>query len=129
MKRMILTGLAGLALVFSLSACSPAQVRAYMSAIAYWNKHNGAASAGQLARIRNCESHNNYSAVSANGTYRGAYQFSQSTWNGVARRWYPWLVRQDPAEADTWWQDAQARALWSEQGSAPWPHCGPRVSG
>ena len=123
MKRMILTGLAGLALVFALSSCTPAQVRAYMNAIAYWNKHNGAASAGQLARIRQCESHNNYSAVSANGTYRGAYQFSRSTWNSVASRHYPSLVGKDPARVAPYQQDAMALALISERGFSAWPNC------
>lgn len=39
---------------------------------------------GQLACIRNRESHGNYSVMSRGGTYRGAYQYAQSTWNGAA---------------------------------------------
>jgi muramidase (phage lysozyme) len=124
MKRMILMALAALALVFSLSACSPAQVRAYMNMIAYWNKHNAAASPAKLASIRNCESRGNYSAVSANGRYRGAYQFNQSTWNGVASRHYPNLVGKDPARVAPYQQDAMALALISERGFSAWPHCG-----
>ena len=124
MKRMILTGLAALALVFSLSACSPAQVRAYMNAVAYWNKYNGEASPAKLASIRNCESDGNYTAVSRNGRYRGAYQFSQSTWNSVASRHYPHLVGKDPARVAPYQQDAMALALISERGFSAWPHCG-----
>lgn len=82
----------------------------------------------QLKVLRDCESGDDYSAVGGGGRYRGAYQFSRATWNGVAERHYPWLEGQDPARADTWWQDAMARALWSERGPAPWPHCGRQVS-
>ena len=124
MKRLLLTGLAALALVVSLSACTPAQVRAYMDAIAYWNKHNAAASPGKLASIRNCESGGNYRAVSANGRYRGAYQFNQQTWNSVASRHYPHLVGKDPARVAPFQQDAMALALISERGFSAWPHCG-----
>ena len=38
-----------------------------------------------LACIRQRESHGNYAAVSANGIYRGAYQFSQASWDSTAR--------------------------------------------
>ncbi len=81
----------------------------------------------QLATLRACESHDNYEAVSASGKFRGAYQFSQSSWNGVAERHFPWLIDTDPAAAEPAWQDAAARALWSESGPRPWPTCGKRV--
>jgi len=74
-----------------------------------------------------CESTDNYQAVSPSGTYRGAYQFDQPTWNGVAERHFPWLVNLDPVDANPWWQDAMTRALWSERGAQPWPVCGKRV--
>ena len=124
MKRMILMGLAALALVFSLSACTPAQVRAYMNAFNYWNRYAGAASPGQLASLRNCESGGNYRAVSPNGRYRGAYQFDQRTWNSVASRHYPHLVGKDPIRVAPYQQDAMALALISERGFRPWPNCG-----
>lgn len=77
-----------------------------------------------LAALRACEAHGNYAAVSAGGLYRGAYQFSQSTWNSVASRWAPRLVGVDPATATPAEQDAMARALFAERGWAPWPTCG-----
>jgi hypothetical protein len=78
----------------------------------------------QLAALRDCESGGNYAAVSSGGWYRGAYQFAQSTWNGVAERNLPHLVGVDPAAAGPADQDAMARALYWESGWAPWPHCG-----
>ena len=81
----------------------------------------------ELLRLRMCESTDNYQAVSPSGTYRGAYQFDQPTWNGVAERHFPWLVNLDPVDVNPWWQDAMTRALWSERGAQPWPVCGKRV--
>ena len=81
----------------------------------------------QLYRLRLCESTDNYQAVSPYGTFRGAYQFSRSTWDSVASRHFDFLVGVDPIDADPAWQDVMAKALWSERGRAPWPHCGRRV--
>ena len=64
-----------------------------------------------------------YGAVSGSGTYRGAYQFSQSTWNNTARHaGRPDLVGVDPALAAPWDQDFLALDLYQWQGSAPWGH-------
>ncbi len=64
-----------------------------------------------------------YRAVSGSGTYRGAYQFSQSTWNNTARHaGRPDLVGVDPAAAASWDQDFLALDLYQWQGSAPWGH-------
>lgn len=79
---------------------------------------------GGWAALRRCESGGNYGAVSANGTYRGAYQFSRSTWNSVAARSHPHLVGVDPAAASPADQDAMALSLYRSSGSSPWPHCG-----
>lgn len=79
---------------------------------------------GGWAALRRCESGGNYGAVSASGTYRGAYQFSRSTWNAVAARSHPHLVGVDPAAAAPADQDAMALALYRSSGSRPWPHCG-----
>ncbi len=79
---------------------------------------------GSWASLRRCESGGNYGAVSANGSYRGAYQFSRSTWNSVAARTRPHLVGVDPAAASPADQDAMALALYRASGSTPWPHCG-----
>lgn len=55
------------------------------------------------------------------GTYFGAYQFLQSTWDAVARRNEPRQigVRPDLASAPT--QDRMAAYLYREQGLQPWP--------
>lgn len=83
-----------------------------------------AAMGGSWAALRRCESGGDYGAVSANGTYRGAYQFSRSTWNAVASRSHPHLVGVDPAAAAPSDQDAMAMSLYRSSGSNPWPHCG-----
>ena len=101
---------------FALSACNGVP-----------DHFSGAISEAGLARLRACESNGNYRVVSANGTYRGAYQFSQSTWNATARRHYPFLVGVDPAAAHSWDQDRMARALWANGGPGHWPICGKRV--
>ena len=85
---------------------------------------SGHVSDASLARLRSCESDGDYRAVSRSGTYRGAYQFSRSTWNATAAKWAPWLVGVDPAAAWPWEQDNMAAALFAEQGRSPWPHCG-----
>ncbi len=72
---------------------------------------------GGLAAIRACESGGNYGAVSANGRYRGAYQFDQQTWQSVGGRG-------DPAAASPAEQDTRASRLRSQRGSNPWPSCG-----
>lgn len=70
-----------------------------------------------LARIRWCESRNNYSIVSASGRYRGAYQFDMATWQGVGGSG-------DPAAASPAEQDYRALLLLRLRGTRPWPHCG-----
>jgi hypothetical protein len=91
------------------------------------DKFAGAISDSGLSRLRQCESGGNYRAVNPSGTYRGAYQFSRTTWNSVARRHYPHLNGVDPAAAAPWDQDRMARALWATAGRGQWPHCGRRV--
>src|SRR5215210_8247093 len=76
-----------------------------------------------LARLRDCESGGNYTAVSRNGMYRGAYQFSRATWNSIAQQWAPWLVGVDPAAAQPFEQDNMASALFAQKGGSPWPRC------
>jgi hypothetical protein len=68
-----------------------------------------------------------YRAVSASGTYRGAYQFSRSTWDNTARRaGRSDLVGVDPAAASPADQDFLALMLYRWQGASPW---GGRCSG
>ncbi|HEV8297541.1 MAG TPA: transglycosylase family protein [Acidimicrobiales bacterium] len=112
------------AMVVVLAACTPDQLALFNVVT---EPYRDVLTDDQLAVLRDCEAHGNYEAVSASGRYRGAYQFSQSTWDLVADRHFPWLVSADPAATEPVWQDMMARALWSERGGAPWPHCGPRV--
>jgi resuscitation-promoting factor RpfB len=78
-----------------------------------------------LACVRQRESHGNYSVVSANGAYYGAYQFSISTWNTTAQHaGRSDLVGVLPSQASPADQDAIALALYKWQGKAPWGgHC------
>jgi hypothetical protein len=62
-----------------------------------------------------------YQAVSAGGTYRGAYQFLRSTWNNTARAAGRLdLVGVDPAAAAPADQDQLALFLFHQQGAGPW---------
>lgn len=80
--------------------------------------------AEQWAALRYCESGGRYDAVNPNGRYRGAYQFSQATWDWVAGTANPSLIGVDPAAAAPADQDALALALYEMRGSSPWPTCG-----
>jgi cytoskeletal protein RodZ len=74
-----------------------------------------------LACVRYRESRGNYSVVSSNGLYFGAYQFARSTWDNTAR--YAGrtdLVGVPPNLASPGDQDAMALALYRWQGTAPW---------
>lgn len=73
----------------------------------------------RLARIARCESGGNPRAISANGLYRGKYQFLRSTWRSVGGKG-------DPARASEAEQDRRAAALYRREGASPWPVCGRR---
>lgn len=123
--------LAALALgAIALVGCTPEEVALFQKVQAELiagDKFRHVVSDAGLSRLRQCESGGNYGITSASGRYRGAYQFHQGTWNGVAARHYPHLVGVDPAAASPYDQDRMARALWAESGRRPWPHCGRRV--
>ena len=70
-----------------------------------------------LQGIAQCESGGNPRAVSADGTYRGKYQFSRATWRDLGGTG-------DPAAASEAEQDRLAGKLYAQRGSAPWPICG-----
>jgi peptidoglycan hydrolase-like protein with peptidoglycan-binding domain len=72
--------------------------------------------AATLQRIAQCESGGNPSAVSADGTYRGKYQFDRATWRAMGGSG-------DPADAPEAEQDRIAAALLAQRGTAPWPVC------
>ncbi len=76
---------------------------------------------GTLARIAQCESGGDITAVSANGRYFGKYQFSEATWESLGGEG-------NPAEADEATQDAMAWKLYSLRGTAPWPACSAALS-
>jgi hypothetical protein len=117
------------------SQMSDADLTAQAAAITDFQNHQAvlhqydyALSDDSLARLRFCESTDNYGAIGGGGTYRGAYQFSQQTWNGVANSAFGgdysgW----DPATAPSYVQDAFTRALYLQRGRAPWPVCGSRL--
>jgi hypothetical protein len=77
-----------------------------------------AASAGgsTLDKIAACESGGDPTVVSADGHYRGKYQFSLATWRKVGGSG-------DPAEASEAEQDKRAAMLLEQAGPASWPSC------
>ena len=77
----------------------------------------GGVSMATLESIAACESGGDPTAVSADGTYRGKYQFDYGTWESVGGTG-------DPAAAPEAEQDYRAALLYSESGSSPWPVCG-----
>ena len=84
----------------------------------------GGASADELAFlacVRQRESGGNYSIVSSNGLYYGAYQFHRQTWDSTAANaGRPDLIGVPPNQASPADQDAMALALYRSQGKAPW---------
>jgi hypothetical protein len=81
--------------------------------------------AGDFACFKECtldiESDGNYGAISPGGTYRGAWQFDQPTWNSnSAASGRHDLVGVDPATAAPGDQDAIAYDLYQRRGNQPW---------
>lgn len=72
--------------------------------------------AAALAKLRSCESGGNY-ANKKNPLYRGAYQYSYSTWANYGGYY-------DPADAPPAVQDQAARKTYVKRGWQPWPNCG-----
>lgn len=70
-----------------------------------------------LDKIAECESKGDPTIVSANGLYRGKYQFDKATWKSVGGTG-------DPAAASEEEQDQRAAILLRQRGTAPWPVCG-----
>jgi lysozyme family protein len=69
-----------------------------------------------LAKIAECESGGDPTAVSPDGRYRGKYQFSRATWRSLGGEG-------DPAKAPEAEQDRLARMLLDKQGPDAWPTC------
>lgn len=74
-------------------------------------------SGAQWLALRRCESSDNYSVVSANGLYYGAYQFNLSTWQSVGGYGLP--TQASHAE-----QDYRALYLYRMRGWQPWTCAG-----
>jgi hypothetical protein len=94
------------------------QIRSLRRRVA--NRYGGAPDVpipAALAAIAQCESGGNPRAISANGMYRGKYQFSFATWRTVGGKG-------DPAQASETEQDRRAAMLYKREGPAPWPVCG-----
>jgi len=97
---------------------------------------SGGPTPAQWEALRQCESSGNYGAINPTGSFRGAYQFSISSWDWVASAIVKdqSLVGVDPAEAAPADQDRMAFAYydWSEEhfgnGARPWPVCGQHLS-
>jgi TolA-binding protein len=77
----------------------------------------GGVSQDTLETIAACESGGDPTAVSADGSYRGKYQFDYGTWASVGGSG-------DPAAAPEAEQDYRAALLYAQSGSSPWPVCG-----
>jgi Transglycosylase-like domain len=74
-----------------------------------------------LQCVVQAESGGNYGAVSPNGLYMGAFQFSQPTWNYAAvAAGLPSLVGVPPNTASKADQDTVAVALYALDGEQPW---------
>jgi hypothetical protein len=69
-----------------------------------------------LEQIAQCESGGDPTAVSADGRYRGKYQFTRATWRAMGGSG-------DPARASEATQDRMALALYRARGLSPWPAC------
>ena len=95
----------------------------------YWLAQGGIDESSSLANdpFLACTRHHEsdqaggYAAVSPGGTYRGAYQFDQGTWNSAAQlAGRADLVGADPATVPGPDQDLVAMALFHARGGSPW---------
>lgn len=73
----------------------------------------------RIMALKMCESGNNYASRS-NPLYRGAYQYSYSTWGNYGGYY-------DPADAPPEVQDARFRETYAARGGSPWPVCSRRA--
>ena len=76
----------------------------------------GSGTSAALQRIAQCESGGDPTAVSADGRYRGKYQFDRATWRAMGGSG-------DPAAAPEAEQDRRAQQLYEQRGGAPWANC------
>lgn len=75
----------------------------------------------ECTRAHESDTSGGYSAVSSGGTYRGAYQFLQATWDAaVAGAGHEEFAGVPADEAPPAVQDAAAAHLYSVSGTRPW---------
>jgi hypothetical protein len=110
-RGLVVDGVAGPATLNALGV-SAATLRRPMATV-------GAQPDALLARIAQCESGGNPRAVSADGRYRGKYQFTRATWRALGGAG-------DPAAAPEAEQDRLAARLLAREGTTPWPACAGR---
>jgi len=67
--------------------------------------------------LARCESGGNPRAVSSSGKYRGLYQFTMGTWQGLGGHG-------DPIDASSSEQTYRAQLLYRRSGDSSWPTCG-----
>lgn len=79
-------------------------------------RSSGSALGGGWAALRQCENGGSYTSKPSD-YYRGAYQFSRSTWASVGGSG-------DPAAASPAEQDMRAQMLYERSGADQWPRCG-----
>jgi len=82
----------------------------------------GTGGAGSLnwAALAACESGGNPQATNPSGKYRGLYQFSIATWQGVGGQG-------DPIANSSGEQTYRAMLLYNRSGAGQWPKCGRRL--
>ena len=108
-------GIAGPATLASLGiSAAPAKTQTQRTSS---SGSGSAGSSGTLAKIAQCESGGDPTAISSTGQYRGKYQFSRATWRDLGGTG-------DPAAASESVQDAMAAKLLAQRGTSPWPVCG-----
>jgi hypothetical protein len=94
-----------------------AHARKRAAARARAQRKAGSTASPTMQAIAACESGGNPHAVGGGGTYRGKYQFDQSTWASVGGGG-------DPAAAPESEQDRRAAMLYARVGRSAWPVCG-----
>lgn len=100
-RRGAIGATAGLAMLGVAGVCAPAHAATIPTV---------------LAKIRYCESGNNYQAQNPSSSASGAYQFLTSTWQSLSAAKGYATAAQAPAAV----QDAAALELYNQAGTAPW---------
>lgn len=76
----------------------------------------GSGAQSTLAAIKFCESSNNYQAQNPSSTASDAYQFLDTTWQGLSAAKGYSKAKYAPASV----QDAAALELYNQAGTSPW---------